>query len=301
MYTGWGRSASVFILGIGLLTATGPALAADPDGLCSKIRPLVNGGYSTVLLLYGEGGIRCSSSPWGLQLGWRYTQLENTTEPFVALSYDTALSPEWHLFVTGSLREHLGDYEVNRLPEATLRWTPPLPNSFIIPTVDFSAGWITTILPLEGQTVRTGVVLTLSTQPLRVAGATLSATYQTAEYFYGTGQNSSFWLGVLSANIPLRPSTAIGLTYIQQGGFGASPLVYDFSGYDQFVLGQVTETINPGAAFTLGAQFNINTPAYPGSVRQYTLAFSKMPEGWSIGIGWYAPRSQPFLFGTFPP
>jgi len=296
----WSRIPGFLLLAVLLLTLITPARAADPGGLCSKIHPLINGGYSTVLGFYAEGGIRCPSSRWTLQLGWRWTQLEEATNPFIVLTYDTPLSPEWHLSVTGSQREHLGDYEVNRLPEANLLWEPVSPKSFIIPTIDFSAGWFATVLPLEAQTSRTGTVLTISTQPIHISRITLSAIYQLGDYFYGTGKSSSYWLSALSTNMPLSPSIAIGLSYVHQEGFGVSPLVYDSVNYDNFAWAQFTDMLTPKVTLTFATQFNIAVPGYSGPVREYTFSYNKVSEGWSIGVGWYVPTNQPFLFGTLP-
>lgn len=295
---GW-RIACAVILGLSLWVATQPASADDSSVLCTTVRPLINGGYSTVLGTYGEGGIRCPRGPWTVQLGWRYTELEQGANPFGILSYDTVLNPEWHLFVTGSVREHIGDYEVDRLPETTLRWTP-LPNSFIIPTIDLSAGWISTVVPLAGQTVRTGGLGTLSTQPIPVGSVTLSASYQFGDYFYGSGQSMDYWTGVVSAYTPLSPSTTLGLTYVHQEGFGVSPLVYDFVSYDNLAWASFAAAVSPQVTLTFATEFNINVPGYSGPTREYTITYSKVSEGWSIGVGWYVPTSKPFLLGTLP-
>jgi len=49
----------LLVLGVMLFTTVDPAHADNPAGLCSTLRPLVNAGYSTVLGVYGELGIRC--------------------------------------------------------------------------------------------------------------------------------------------------------------------------------------------------------------------------------------------------
>lgn len=292
----------VLVLGV-LLLAAGPVHADEPlpPGLCSTVRPLVNGGYSTVLGAYGELGVRCPWGPWTLQVGGRYTTLEHGTEPFTILSYDTALSPIWHLDVTASTREHLGDYEVDRLPEVTLLWTPVLPpNSFVMPSVFVSEGWLQTVLPIEGQTVRSGGILNLSTRPFRIGSVTISANYQLGDYYYATAQNTSYWEGTFNASAPISPSTSIALSYQHNEGFGATPLVFDFVSYDNFVWGSISETLGPNASLTFATQFNINVPGYTGPTREYTLTYTKVSEGWSIGIGWYVPTNEPFILGNLP-
>jgi len=209
------------------------------------------------------------------------------------------LSPQWHLSVTGSHREHLGDYEVDRLPEATLRWTPPLPQLFIIPIIDFSAGWINVIEPPVTQTLRTGTVLTLATRPFRLSPVTLSPTFVVGDYLYGTGQTAGYWAGSLTVSVPISPLMSTAVTYVHQEGFGISPLVYDSVGYDNFAFTQFTVAINPAVSLTLGALFNINVPGYSGPVRNLTLAYNRVSEGWSIGIGWYFPANLPYPFGSF--
>jgi TonB dependent receptor len=289
--------ACVLLAGTLGLLFVGPLYGASQDGLCSKIRPLVNGGRSDPLGLWAEAGLRCPSDPWTLQLGYRYTQVSQEANPFVVLSYDHPLNSEWRLFLTGSLREHVGDYEVSRLPEATLRWTPA-PGFFVVPTIDFSAGWITSLQP-QTQTTRGGGVVNLGTRPVKILQADIGANWQLGDYFYGTGQSSDYWVGTFNVTLHPTPATSVGLTYLHQEGFGVSPLLYDAVGYDQYVIGQFTVALNPTVLVSLGVTYNL-IPGQPSPVRDVILSYVRPSEGWAIGVGWHQNGAL-FLTGTAPP
>jgi hypothetical protein len=233
-----------------------------------------------------------------VQLGLRYTQATQAEWEFAVLSYNTSLSPDWHLNATASSREHGGDYEISRLPELTLTWAPPSPRSLIIPTVDLLAGYIEAIQP-QTQTFRTGGRVTLATPTFKVAEVDLGLSLQVGDYAYGTGQSTSYWQEVANVTLHLSPSMDLGAMYLQQNGSGTTPLVYDFTGYDQYVIGTLSATLNPTVRLSFAVTFNI--ASQPGLVRDIVLYWTRPSDGWSIGVGQHQINGQLFFTASLPP
>jgi len=115
-------------VGLGLLLGLFPA-AAETGGLavCAQgSRPVLGGGYNDVLRFWAEAGIRCGVDTRGsITLGFRYAESRANVLPWISLSYAWPLREGPSLMLAAGVRERLGDWEGDRLPEATLRFSLP--------------------------------------------------------------------------------------------------------------------------------------------------------------------------------
>lgn len=272
------------------------AQAVDLLSICPGLRPLVDAGRSDVLGPWAELGLRCGSGPLSFQTGVRYTGLAQGAAPFAVLSLTYPLAPSLALNLTGSLRERWGDYEINRLPELSLQWSPGF-SSFLHPTFTLSAG-IIDALQQNTQAFRTGGTATFSFTPLHVVGLNVGATVQFGDYAYGTGQGFSYWTGVMSVSAQVTHSLQVGVAYVHQEGTGVSPLSYDFVGPDRYLAGQVSLALTPAVTISLGGTFNV--PGLPTPMRDLTLSLSHPSQGWSVGVTWHQPTGQAVVIATLP-
>jgi hypothetical protein len=295
------RGARALIVGLVLAALGVVGTAQESRGndllsLCPGLRPLVDAGRSDVLGPRAEFGIRCGGTPLNLQMGLRYTGLGQGAMPFAVLSLVYPLSSSLALSVTGSLRERWGDYEINRLPEVTLQWSPAS-SGFIRPTFTLSAGLIDA-LQQNTEAFRAGGTAAFAVTPVRIAGIDFGATVQFGDYAYGTGQGFTYWTGVVSASTQVSPSLQLGVAYIHQEGTGVSPLAYDFVGPDQYLAGQFSLALTPAITISLGGTFNV--PGLPTPMRDLTLSLSRPSQGWSVGVTWHQPSGQAVLIATLP-
>jgi hypothetical protein len=219
---------------------------------------------------------------WSLRVGLRYTEQRGNVGPFAVAEYSRALDAGWRLIFAASGYERSGDYEIHRLPELTLRWSPPTSSGFLTPSLDLSVGSIQVFRP-QAQTERAGVGLTLTTHPMRLGASTeVTPSLRVGGYSYGTGASHSFWVG--SASLVHRPTSRmdLGLTYVRQDGTGTSPLAYDYVGLDNYVSGRVGMTLTPSDSASLTTTFGL-TP-YAG-VREYIVTWTRSAQ-WTGSLTW---------------
>jgi hypothetical protein len=295
------------IASILVLVMARPAAAAFPSDSCLTLRPLVDAGRTDVLGDYAEVGVRCLSGPWSLELGTRFTEATQTTWPVGVLSYDHALDPSWHLLVVASARERVGDYEANRLPEVTLRWKPPVSNGMFSPSIEISAGSLQSV-QFGTQALRAGVVATVATPSVRMGSFSMGASIQAGDYTYGTGQNSSFYVAEIDAGVRISDAVGLELIYVNQQGFGTSPLVFDFVNLERVLIARLDVAVGPDAEVALStsifvpAQAPPPTPLIPSppsvSIRDASIVYSRPSQGWSIGVGWHQVDGRVFLIAT---
>lgn len=269
------------LLGLG----AGLSHAADARGtLCPNPRLTPAGGRSDLLGVYVELSLGCQPGPaWNLQTGLRYTEQRGTTEPFVVLTYQQLLAPVWGLIVSASRRERWGDYEIDRLPELTLRWNPNArPVSLVIPTLDLSVGSIAVARP-QVQTTRVGAVLGLIGLPLALRPPTeLRPSMRLATYSYGTGQSHSFWVGTVDLSTRTGPRVEVGVVFNHQEGFGVSPLAYDAINFEETLTGRIGLSVTPSTTVILAATVLLTQPP---SMKEYVLSLYQRG-GWNGSVTW---------------
>jgi hypothetical protein len=284
-----------------------PAAAAVPSDACATVRPLIDVGRTDVLGNYAEVGARCLFGPWSIELGARFTEATQTTWPVGVLSYDHALDPSWHLIVAASARERVGDYEANRLPELTLRWKPAVPDGAFAPSLDLSAGWLQSV-QFGTQAFRTGAVATIASPSFRMGSVSIGGSVQAGDYAYGMGQNTSFYVAEIDAGLRITQAVGVELIYVNQQGFGTSPLVFDFVNLERVLIARLDVAVGPDAEIAVStsvfvpAQAPPSTPLIPSPpsvfVRDASIVYSRPSQGWSIGVGWHQVDGRVFLIAT---
>lgn len=287
--------AAALLLSLLLDLLAGPrALAAEPETrLCPELRPLADGGRSAVLGLFLEAGVRCrQAGHWSLTTGLRYTDRRGGVGPFAVLAYARPLTAGWRLYLVASAYERHGDYEIHRLPDLTLRWSPPAAGPPLISTLDLSLGAIE-IPRQQTLTGRAGVVLTLAARPVRLdARTTLAPVLWLGSYAYHTGQSHSFWTGAASVAHRLDARTEVSVLYLYQQGFGASPLVYDQVGLDSYVSGRISLALSASDRASFTATIGLIPQAAP---REYVIAWTRH-RAWTASVTWRQTDAA-LLFG----
>ncbi len=285
-----------------LLTANPLPSYADPQEptplryQCPDARVIVDGGRTDPLGLYTGTGVRCTITfSLTLTVGARYAEQRGYTSPFAILSYETSGASVWHLSLTGSYLERSGDYEIDRLPELGLWWTPQANESFLIPSTALFVGYIKVHNPVT-ETGRAGGSLNLSTRLLLIGpSANISANFTSGEYWYGSGTSYSYWTESLNLNIRPASATEIVLTYSETHGFGTSPLAFDMLEIDRVVTGRVGFTLNPAAVLSVSGTLTLLT----SSMKQYDLSWTT-PGEWTATLTWRLSDYKLLLSVTLP-
>ena len=283
------------------------AEAASPAGPCLSLRPVVDVGRTDVLADYAEIRAACDFGQWSFQVGARYTDVTHATWPVAMLSYQTALNASWRLLVVANVRERVGDYEANRLPEITLQWKPPVPDGALSPRFAVSAGWLQSV-QFGSQAMRAGAVAEIATPTVRLGMVSAGASLQVGDYAYGTGQNSSFYVAELDAGYRISDRVGLELVYVSQQGFGTSPLVFDFVNLERVLIAQLHVGIGPDEEITLATTFFVPaqapppTPLIPSpaptSIRDASIIYERPSEEWSVGVGWHQSDGSVFVIAT---
>jgi len=283
-----------------VLIAQGNLQAQTPrPGPCADARTMVGVGVRDVMAGYLEAGVRCPiTPPLTLLLGWRYTAQRGYAWPVGILSYEQPLSPTWLMNLTASLHERPGDYEIDRLPELRLKWTPQLDDALVSPSVDLFTGYIRVDTPMA-ETERSGAALSLSTRSFVSDPRTnVSASGKVAKYWYGTGESYSYWTGSLTVAVRPVTVTEFALIYSETQGFGTSPLVFDLATPDRTVTGRMGFMLNSGDVVFVSAVLSLLTS--PTRMEEYDLSWSK-PGEWAATVTWRLTDDK-VLFGfTLPP
>jgi hypothetical protein len=294
-------------LAVAALLMARPVEAASAFDPCVRLRPIVDVGRTDVLGNYAEVDARCDAGPWSVAIGARYTEITQATWPVGVLSYSAALDESWRLLVVVSARERISDYEANRLPEVTLRWKPPVAAGALSASLDISAGWLQSV-QFGSQALRAAAVATIATPNFTFGSASAGASLQFGDYAYGTGQNSSFYIAELDAGVRISDTVGLEIAYVNQQGFGASPLVFDFVNLERLIIARLSAAVGPDAEIALTtsifvpAQAPPPTPLIPSpspvSIRDASLIYSRPEQNWSIGVGWHQADGRVFLIAT---
>jgi hypothetical protein len=270
-------------------------LESTPTVASTSCRYDLEIGHSIYLGAYDAGGARCVGPSIGIAGSLRYTEQQAGVHPTGFLTTQIPLSPEWALIPTFSVYELSGDYEIDRLPEAVLAWTPSA-NAPVIPTVNLTAGLYTDhIVPIS--TTRVGGTVTLSVPSIMTDLGAWSLSVAGGMYGYGTGQSLTFWSGLAAWTTHLGPGAYTTFTYQRQDGWGVTPLQFDNVYLDQLLTGTVSAQINKTDLITFSATLNLQVS--PGTLRSITIAWLG-GGGPSFNLLWQQEDGHLSFSTTFP-
>lgn len=220
----WKGSAAVFLVCLAILTAPRGSGARTSEPGCQHLRLSPAVGRTGVLGTYAELAATCGIADGGvLRFGVRYTESRMDLRPYAALQYvwplgDTTVS------LNVGLRERIGDWEVDRLPEVTVRWTlnPP---SLLRGALEVTFGRFSTHAAGEGG--RVGARLRLSSRTMPVRSGTTWLTLDAAHYRYDRSQTQTSLQWTVHLHLPLTRDLGFQLGYQHVDAFGLSPLRFD--------------------------------------------------------------------------
>lgn len=310
----WKRLCFLFAIVAGaLLDTADPVSASD---VC-QLAPWVETGQSGVLGFYYGGGLQCATEHVALTLGARATQFgNNVLQPVAAITYRTSLGDNWALSLKTSLRERIGDYEVNALPEVSVLWTAPRLDREV--QLSGKATWgsyAATTVPVIIQ--RTQLKMTASwpvwhISPVVNAGFSLTGAHDD----YSTGDTQSWVQADFRTWGPLSRSVDWSWSLADRNGWGVSPLKFDGNSTDAWTSAAITFHINSKWDVSVrgtydfytstmnSAQLEVRTTAF--GIRAIGFAYDitngtvagiwEMPHGGNIGLRYDQSRSAVLLF-----
>jgi hypothetical protein len=250
------------------LVLVAPAQAVAP-GFCARgLGPLLVGGYNDVLRFFAEVGIRCRLDTGGsVVLGLRYTESRASALPWVSLSYVWPLGERLSLTVAAGLRERLGDWEGDRLPEATLWFSLPS-GSPLRGAFGLSAG-LFNVYGAQSGVLRAGARMNVSTPPVALGSLSAWLTGDAGHYAYGTGDGHTFLTWTANLRIPLSEAVSFQVAYVQADSSGTSPLRFDPVGLDRYWTANLQGSAAPAAGWRVGVL--VDSTSGKG-IREYQLA-----------------------------
>lgn len=240
-------------------------------------RPVVGGGRNDVLGLFGELGVRCGVTDRGfLTLGFRYAESRANILPWGALSLSWPVREAVTLTLSVGVRERLGDWEGDRLPEVGLRWN--FPDSAPLPGWLETASGLFNVYGAQSGVMRTGLRLNLSTR--RVALGQFSAWLgaDTGYYRYSTGDNHPFLTWTANLRISLVRDVSVQLAYLHADSSGSSPLRFDVVGTDRYWTVHLQGMVDPTTSWRLGVLLD---SAGGRGIREYQASLG-------VGANWFS-------------
>ena len=222
-----------------------PSFAATKCGLYGEF------GQTNVLGTYYGGGLQCQADNSSFFLGTRSTQAGGgLLEPVVGLAYEISPWENLTLRLKANIREHLGDYEVNSLPELSLAWKSPHVDGalqFMIAAVWGSYTPTTITVPIQ----RTEFLAAATFPNWKIAPSVNAQVIVTGGYAtYSTSDTQSWLEADLATWGNLSPSIDWYVTFGAKTAAGTSPLKFDaWSGDFQ---------ASPGLTFHLDSQWAIS-------------------------------------------
>jgi hypothetical protein len=274
----WFRCLLGIVAGV-LLHPVAPASASD---VC-RLSPWIETGQSGVLGFYYGGGFECRTDHLVLTLGARATNFgNNVLQPVAVLTYTTPLRDSLAVSLKTSLRERIGDYEVNALPEFSLSWNPP-PHGRDV-QLSAAATWgsyaATTVASIIQ---RTQVTVTASWPTWRPWPAVDARFGLTGAYdAYSTGDTQSWLQADFSMGGPLSRSADWFWGIADRNGTGVSPLKFDGNSGDAWTSAGITfhldsrwdvsvrGTYNFYSATMSNLQLEVRTTAFTNSPITFT-------------------------------
>jgi hypothetical protein len=265
------RALGVVLLGVGLGLLLGlfPA-AAQTGGLAvcaQRPRPVLGGGYNDVLRFWAEAGIRCGVDTRGsITLGFRYAESRANVLPWISLSYAWPLREGTSLMLAAGVRERLGDWEGDRLPEATLRFSLPS-GTALGGWFDVGAG-LFNVYGAQSGVLRAGARVNLSTRPVPLGSLSGWLTADAGHYAYGTGDGHTFLTWTANLRAPVSEAVSLQVAYVQADSSGPSPLRFDLVGPDRYWTAHLQGTAPPAISWRAGVL--VDSMAGRG-IREYQL------------------------------
>lgn len=255
----------------------------------------LTGGSNTILGIYFSIGSILTLAPWTtLTLGATYTSILNT-EPLISFRFARPLRG-WTLTFNTTLGGLVGDYRVDRLPEIRLTRQAPL-GAHLSYSLDFGLGNFR-VWPGNLAAIRADVGMQVSTLPITLsrslsAGALIG--YRQYMYFNpAQARHSAWWTSAYVSWRPL-PTVAATLSYFRQEIWGASPLLFDAMGRDQYVTGTLSVRPTPRITLTHTQTYSFVSRAISARVYGGQIA---LRDGQSVVVSWDdVPRTFSLSYG----
>jgi hypothetical protein len=199
-----------------------------PSFAAVQCRPYGEFGQTGVLGNFYGAGLQCSSDNSSFFLGTRSTQAGGGLfSPVVGLTYAIAPSEGLTFKIKADIREHIGDYEVNSLPELSLAWTSPHRDG----AVQFTLGAVwgsympTTITaPIQ----RTELLATAAFPKWQLAPTVNAQVSVTGGYATYSTSDMQSWIETDMATWGnLGPAIDWNVTFGAKASSGVSPLKFD--------------------------------------------------------------------------
>jgi hypothetical protein len=236
-------------------------------------------GQSGVLGFYYGGGLQCATDRLTLNLGTRATNFgNNILQPVAGITYTTALRDSLVVSLKASLRERIGDYEVNALPEFSLSWNPP-PHGRDV-QLSAAAAWgsyaATTVASIIQ---RTQFTTTASWPPWHVWPAVDARFSLTGAYeAYSTGDSQTWVQAEVAMGGPLGRSVDWYWSVADRNGWGVSPLKFDGTSGDAWTSAGFTFHLDSKWDLSLRGTYNFYTSTRSSVQFEIrTTAFSNRP------------------------
>ena len=222
-----------------------PSVAATQCGAYGQF------GQTNVLGTYYGAGLQCLSDNSSFVWGTRSTQAGGgLLEPIAGLTYEISPWENWTLRLKANIRELIGDYEVNSLPELSLAWKSP----HLDDAVQFmlAAVWGSyTPTTITGPIQRIEFLAAATFPDWKIAPAVTAQVTVTGGYATYSTSDAQSWLEAdLATWGNLSPTVDWYVTFRAKTASGISPLKFDvWSGDVQ---------ASPGLTFHLDSQWAIS-------------------------------------------
>jgi hypothetical protein len=249
--------------------------------VCGGPQVAHEGGRGDLLGLFAGLGVRCTLSPlWTLTAGVRYTQQRGDPRPYFVLTYTRPVAPHTSLSVTASVLERHGDYEIDRMPEISLHWTPTAGTWALKPSLGVFVGAVSALGP-RSQTTRAGATLDLTGAFRGGPRLAVSPALRVGSIAYGTGERHQFAIAQIRVTARPTASTEVGVHYVTQGGSGTSPLAFDGVAFERTVNGWLGVRVRPTGGIIASVLLNLATE--PASVKEYSLSWAQYGD-WTASL-----------------
>ncbi len=265
-------------------------LSAAPTPAAQRIS--LTGGQNSILGTYLSGGLEMPVGDLTGTYGLTWSETLGV-EPLVSLSYSRPVGGGWTLNSVVGYGGIGGDYRVNRLPEIRLT------RSFAIPTVPFSysleiGAAYYTVRPVDLAGFRGNFAAQLNTTPYNPSpSASLSGSVGYTYYLYAIGSpNGAAW-GSATLALTHSPSLSTSFSYFRQIATGASPLLFDNIGEDNYVSGLVRLAVSPGVTIQHSQNYSFISNSISARVYSVivtiqpvslTISYDDVPQKWSLSL-----------------
>ncbi|MDR7400531.1 MAG: hypothetical protein QN144_14640 [Armatimonadota bacterium] len=239
--------------------------------------PVVDGGRSSALGLFGELGVRCGLGDRGsVTFGLRYAESRAGVLPWATLSSSWPAGRATTVTLSVGLRERLGDWEGDRLPEVGLRLSSP--DSAPVPGWLEAAAGLFNVYGVHSGVLRGGLRLHLFTRPLQMGQASARLGIAAGYYRYSTGGDHAFLTWTVDFRARLVRDVSFQLAYLQADSSGTSPLRFDAVGPDRYWTAGLEGTAGSATAWRLGLLVD---SAGGAGIREYRAAVG-------LGRNWFS-------------